>query len=185
MSHPRQAVLRLLLGLIPLATGACTMVGGPVRPATMPGPPEPQALPSPKAAPPLETVESRATDRTTAGVVQLALESIGTPYEWGGSDANGFDCSGLIQFAYGRFGIRVPRTSTAQMRAGSSVEPEPELLRPGDVLGFSTGSGPASHVGLYIGEGEFIHSSSSGVRVSTLRSTYWQESLVAARRIVE
>jgi cell wall-associated NlpC family hydrolase len=130
-------------------------------------------------------VESRARDRITARVVQLALESIGTPYEWGGSDANGFDCSGLIQFAYGRFGIRVPRTSTAQMRAGSSVEPEPDLLRPGDVLGFSTGSGPASHVGLYIGEGEFIHSSSSGVRVSTLRSTYWRESLVAARRLVE
>lgn len=119
-------------------------------------------------------------------MVDVALESIGTPYEWGGTGANGFDCSGLIQFAYERFGIRLPRTSAGQIRSGFSVDPVPGRLHPGDILGFSDGrGGKTSHVGLYIGADEFIHSGSDGVRISTLRSPHWRERLVAARRIVE
>ena len=121
----------------------------------------------------------------TAGVVELALASIGTPYEWGGTDANGFDCSGLIQFAYGKFGITLPRVSTAQIEAGSPIDLEPELLRPGDILGFSLDDpDKTSHVGLHVGNSEFIHSSSSGVRISNILNPYWQEHLIAARRIV-
>jgi cell wall-associated NlpC family hydrolase len=134
-------------------------------------------------APSDESLEER--EATVARVVDVALEAIGTPYEWGGSDANGFDCSGLIWFAYRELGIRIPRTSAAQMRAGSPVVPEPARLRAGDVLGFSgEGSGKTDHVGLYIGDGEFIHSSSSGVRISNLESSYWRRNLLAARRIV-
>jgi cell wall-associated NlpC family hydrolase len=121
-----------------------------------------------------------------ARAVQIALESIGTPYEWGGSDGNGFDCSGLIRFAYGKLGIEMPRQSTAQLRAGRPVDPVRRLLRAGDLLGFSEDrGGKTGHVGLYVGGGEFIHSSSRGVRVSTLGSRYWQDRLVVARRIVE
>lgn len=182
---------RVALAAMPFALGACTLAG--VQPAPAPvGVPEraPLALPAhattaASARAPAPSASS-AAELIAAGVVDLALESIGTPYEWGGTDANGFDCSGLIQFAYGKYGIRLPRTSAAQMRAGQRVEPVPGLLRPGDVLGFSDGrSGKTSHVGLYVGGDEFIHSSSSGVRVSNLRNPYWRQTLVAARRILE
>lgn len=183
----RRAAFRILLASwIPVFLGACTVVGTGARPT--PGAPPAEVEPV-SAAEPTRSVgddEPHAAERTRARVVEVAVQSIGTPYEWGGTDANGFDCSGLIQFAYGRLGIQLPRTSTAQMRAGSPVAPEPGLLRRGDLLGFSDGqSRRTSHVGLYIGEDEFIHSSSSGVRISTLRSPHWREQLVAVRRIVE
>lgn len=185
-----------VLGLfLPVVLGACTMVGGgkgpsgapaaepyPGREARTPG----TRVPETRVASSPEGGEARGADRIAAGVVDVALESIGTPYRWGGSGVNGFDCSGLIQYAYGRFGIRLPRVSGDQIRSGSAVDPVPSLLRPGDILGFSDGRGrTTSHVGLYIGRSEFIHSGSDGVRVSTLRNPYWQRQLVAARRIVE
>lgn len=167
-----------------MALGACTMVGGGERLAPAP---RPVVLgPATSAEPEPAVMVDERREALTARVVDVALQSIGTPYQWGGTDANGFDCSGLIRFAYGRLGVQLPRTSAAQIRAGSPVTPEPTVLRPGDVLGFSGDrSGKTSHVGLYIGADEFIHSSSSGVRISTLRNPYWQQSLVAARRIVE
>jgi len=178
-----------LLAVAPMALGACTMVGG-VQPPQAPAPaPHAEAeRPAPEPAPMLDAdhEDQRPADRIAAGVVEVALKSMGTPYEWGGTDTNGFDCSGLIQFAYGRLGIPLPRVSAQQLRAGTHVDPIPELLRPGDILGFSERpAGKTSHVGLYVGEGEFIHSSSSGVRISTLRNPYWQEHFVVARRVVE
>ncbi|MBT8397785.1 MAG: C40 family peptidase [Gemmatimonadetes bacterium] len=114
-----------------------------------------------------------------------AFDAIGSPYVWGGTGANGFDCSGLIQYAYGQYGIELPRISREQLRKGSPVEVRVGALKPGDVLGFSAVvGGEATHVGLYVGDGRFIHSSSSGVRVSNLREPYWQQHLVAARRMV-
>lgn len=187
-SLPLSRVRPLLLGSMPMVLGACTLVGGaPLAPA----PPRVEADPvATVETPPSGGVDGaaveRVAERVTARVVEIALESIGTPYEWGGTDANGFDCSGLIQFAYAKLGIRIPRRSTAQMRAGSPVAPDPTHLRPGDVLGFSYDSSRGTgHVGLYIGADEFIHSSSSGVRISTLDNPYWRQKLVAARRMVE
>ena len=187
MSFPHRLLFRLLLvGSAPMAFGACTMVGVETPPPPAPRPTELEPDPAARPAPVAETYEGRGADAITVRVVEVALGAIGTPYEWGGTDANGFDCSGLIQFAYGRFGIGLPRTSAAQMRAGAPVDPVPALLQPGDVLGFSGDrSRTMSHVGLYIGEDRFIHSSSGGVRVSTLRNRYWRDNLVAARRIVE
>jgi cell wall-associated NlpC family hydrolase len=118
-------------------------------------------------------------------VVETALEALGTPYQWGGTDANGFDCSGLVQYAYGQYGIALPRVSRDQLRMGSAVPLDTDALRPGDVLGFSREvGGKASHVGLYVGDGRFIHSSSTGVRVSDIGVPYWQRHLVAARRMI-
>ena len=192
MSPAQRPIVRaLLLFSAPALLGACTMVGGPPpasTPVPRPAATAPGAIPPERASHPVGPDRSRpATGEEIAlGVVDLALASIGTPYEWGGTDANGFDCSGLIQFAYGRHGIQLPRVSTEQIRAGAPVDAEPSLLRPGDVLGFSRdGSAETSHVGLYVGGDEFIHSSTSGVRVSTLRDPYWRHRLVAARRIVE
>jgi cell wall-associated NlpC family hydrolase len=179
-----------MLAAIPPLLGACTMVGGPARhggpPATEPAP-VPAAEPhgSADAGTAAPDDEGAAPTLVTDQVVEVALESIGTPYLWGGTSEDGFDCSGLIQFAYAQVGVRIPRVSRAQIRAGSPVAPDPGLLRPGDVLGFADdGAGATDHVGLYIGDGEFIHSSSSGVRISEITDPFWRARLVAARRIV-
>ena len=169
--------------LVPL--GACTMVGAP-EPAPARGP-APSVVAAPTPAP-RNTAGHAPTPATTvtSQVVSVALESIGTPYLWGGTGEDGFDCSGLIQYAYAQSGILLPRVSWAQILAGSPVPADPEMLRQGDVLGFSDGrSRSTDHVGLYIGGGDFIHSSSSGVRVSSLDNRYWETRLVAARRIVD
>jgi cell wall-associated NlpC family hydrolase len=188
----RSTVRTLLLATLPVLLGACTLAGGmpatPAPPATSAAGPVPAADAQPGASTASHTHEPAAgpSAAVAAQVVDVALASIGTPYEWGGTDANGFDCSGLIQFAYARLGIQLPRTSAAQMRVGWSVPADRARLRPGDVLGFSNGrSGKTDHVGLYVGAGEFIHSSSNGVRVSSLGNPYWRESLVEARRIVD
>jgi len=138
----------------------------------------------PPAAPPI-TITGNAVD-----VVQTALESLGTPYVWGGTADNGFDCSGLVQYAYGQHGIRLPRMSRDQARAGAEVAPVVEALRPGDILLFSAqpGSG-VTHVGMYVGEWKFIHSSTRGVKLSRLdvrdpEGAYWLDRWVGARRII-
>jgi hypothetical protein len=126
-----------------------------------------------------------------ADVVQTALAVLGSPYQWGGTAENGFDCSGLIEYAYGRFGIRLPRTSQAQARAGSPVTARLDSLHPGDILTFAARpGGGVTHVGMYVGEGKFIHSSSTGVRLSRLarsdpEGAYWLPRWVGARRILQ
>jgi cell wall-associated NlpC family hydrolase len=130
--------------------------------------------------------------RLTASVVETALAAMGSPYQWGGTNANGFDCSGLIQFAYAKHGVLLPRVSRDQARMGQAVTREVAGLRPGDILAFSSSgtSGNVTHVGLYVGNGQFIHSSGSGVKLSQLEagdgdSRWWRERWVGARRIVE
>lgn len=125
-----------------------------------------------------------------ADVVRTALAAIGTPYQWGGTAENGFDCSGLVQYAYGRYGIRIPRMSRDQAHVGTEVPPVVEALQPGDILLFSARPGGGiTHVGMYVGERKFIHSSSSGVRLSYLdehdpEASYWIPRWVGARRLI-
>jgi cell wall-associated NlpC family hydrolase len=125
-----------------------------------------------------------------AGVVRVAVEAIGTPYRWGGTAENGFDCSGLIQWAYGQHGVRLPRRSLDQAGAGAAVPPAVEALAPGDILLFAAQPGAGvSHVGLYVGEGKFIHSANTGVRLSQLdrqdpQGAYWMARWVGARRVL-
>ena len=180
----KKAISQLILALC--VTG-CSTVGAP-RPAS----PQSGLNPAPGGSRPGPVMEvgpdesARPVEGELAlSVVETAFEAIGTPYEWGGNDANGFDCSGLIRYSYGRFGIGLPRISGDQLREGRPVELRVEALLPGDILGFSAvPGGEAAHVGLYVGDGQFIHSSSSGVRVSNLRNPYWQRHFMAARRIV-
>jgi cell wall-associated NlpC family hydrolase len=114
---------------------------------------------------------------------------MGKPYVWGGSSENGFDCSGLIQYAYQQAGIILPRRSVDQAKAGQLIPREIGLLEPGDILTFSREpGGPVSHVGLYVGERRFIHSSSAGVRLSLLSEDdpsgkHWFARWVGARRV--
>lgn len=141
--------------------------------------------------PPPPPVEPPATIAgNAADVVQTALAAIGTPYSWGGTAENGFDCSGLIQYAYGVHGIRLPRRSRDQATAGAEVAPVVEALRPGDILLFSSSPGSGvTHVGMYVGEEKFIHSASNGVKLSRLdprdpEGGYWVTRWVGARRVI-
>ena len=140
-------------------------------------------------APPL-TVPATITGNA-ADIVRTALDALGTPYVWGGTAENGFDCSGLVQWAYNQHGIRLPRVSRDQARSGSEVTPVIDALRPGDVLLFAAQpGGGVTHVGLYVGDQVFIHSSSTGVKLSRLESqdsdgVWWVARWVGARRIVQ
>ena len=128
---------------------------------------------------------------SAADVVQTALNALGTPYQWGGTAENGFDCSGLIQYAYAQHGIRLPRMSRDQAKSGTEVAPVVEALKPGDILLFSARpGGGVTHVGMYVGEQKFIHSSNSGVKLSRLEvhdaeGAWWLARWVGARRVRE
>jgi cell wall-associated NlpC family hydrolase len=122
-------------------------------------------------------------------VVATAARMMGTAYRLGGTGAGGFDCSGLIQYAYERHGVHLPRTSAEQAKEGEAISRKLDELRPGDILTFSSRGGPVTHVGLYVGEGRFIHSATRGVQLSLLsdRDPYgrwWWRRWVGARRIV-
>ena len=124
----------------------------------------------------------RRIHRVTLGerAVKIALEAVGVPYRWGGtSPAGGFDCSGLVRWAYGRVGVSLPHSSYALYGQGRGVRRS--RMKPGDIVFFS-GLG---HVGLYVGHGRMVHAPHSGSRVQvvTLGRSYYGGSLVGARRI--
>lgn len=115
-------------------------------------------------------------------VVNTAKSFLGTPYVWGGTTPDGFDCSGLVQYAYAQNGINIPRTSQEQFKSGKSVNKD--NLQAGDLVFFKGSDGTSSapgHVGMYIGNGQFIQAPKTGdvVKISNLsdRSDY-----VGARR---
>lgn len=114
--------------------------------------------------------------------VAVARDLVGVPYRYGGATPDGFDCSGLVYYSYAKAGIRVPRTSTEQYRRAQAVQLSE--LRAGDLLFFNVSLAKVSHVGIYAGEGRFIHAPSSGKRVSAtdLASPYWRERLVGVGR---
>lgn len=105
---------------------------------------------------------------------------VGTPYRWGGeSPATGFDCSGLVRWAYGRVGLDLPHNSYALYAEGRRVQTS--RIEPGDLL-FFEGLG---HVGLYVGNGRMVHSPQSGrnVEVVRLAATNYGARLIGARRV--
>ena len=125
-------------------------------------------------------------------IVATAAAAMGRPYEFGGTGAGGggFDCSGLIQYAYKQHGIVLARRSVDQAREGRKVDRKLDRLRPADLLTFTNRGGPVTHVGLYIGGGRFIHSATRGVQISILSAEdpygrWWYKRWVGVRRIVQ
>ena len=113
--------------------------------------------------------------------VKAALSTVGTPYRWGGeSPTTGFDCSGLVRWAYGRVGIELPHNSYALYSEGRRVRES--RMEEGDIL-FFEGLG---HVGLYLGNGRMVHSPETGRNVEVVRldATNYGARLVGARRVV-
>jgi cell wall-associated NlpC family hydrolase len=120
-----------------------------------------------------------APDRA-AGV---AVKMVGKRYRMGGeSPSTGFDCSGLVQFSYRQAGLVVPRSTEQQLRSSRAVSRSE--LRRGDLVFFDQEGKKHSHVGIYLGDGRFVHAPSSGkqVRIDRLDARYWQAHLSAVRR---
>jgi cell wall-associated NlpC family hydrolase len=143
--------------------------------AAAPAAPAPaaQAAPAP-AAPPAVVAGGSAAAQTA---VRTALAQVGDPYVWGAAGPNAFDCSGLMQYAYAAAGISLPHSSAMQSTMGVPVSRSE--LRPGDLIFFYS---PVSHVGMYIGNGQMVHASTSGQPVKIAPVDY-MPSYHSARRI--
>lgn len=123
-------------------------------------------------------------DNSNIGVAiaNTAKQYIGVPTLWGGTTSNGFDCSGFTMYVFAKNGIDLPRTADLQYDFGLPISKN--QLRPGDLVFFETYGVGASHVGIYIGNGEFLHASSSKgvITVARLDNSYFVERYVGSRR---
>ena len=117
-----------------------------------------------------------------AQALSVARQYLGTPYRWGGeTPATGFDCSGLMQYAYKQLGVSIPRVSQDQFKSGQQVPRE--ALQPGDLVFFSK-AGDVHHVGMYVGDGKFLHAPRTGdvVKISSLSEPHYAAEFCGARR---
>lgn len=126
---------------------------------------------------------SRAVNYIAHRIVASSMDYIGVPYVFGGTTPYGFDCSGYVQYVFANAGISLPRTADVQYEVGTPISTT-ELVT-GDLVFFTTYTYGASHVGIYIGDNNFIHASSSrGVTIDSLGSSYWSSHYIGARRIL-
>lgn len=168
--------ITLLLSTLLLSLGACA------------GTPEARvpAISRPRPLPPPTTVQPAPAPRRaeTPGIKALGVARglLGTPYRYGGNNPTGFDCSGLVQYSFGQAGLSLPRRSSDQFRASQLIPPA--QISPGDLVFFRISRQKVSHVGIYAGQGRFIHAPSSGKGVSyaNLSEPYWRQRLVGVGR---
>jgi murein DD-endopeptidase len=148
-----------------LLLGACATTVVQRTPASVAA--EPAAVP--------KAMASRAADN--------ALAMLGKPYRHSGNTPAGFDCSGLVQYSYSKAGVKLPRATQSQRREGQLVSVND--LRRGDLVFFDQEGKKSSHVGIYVGQGRFVHAPSTGGRVRTdgLDAAFWRAHFVEARRL--
>lgn len=167
----QRGLLRYFAPALLVVAAGLTSCSGPPR-----APDGPAGLPIPPGgfAQPADPVRSQ--------VVFTAMQMVGVPYRWGGSTPQGFDCSGLVQYAYSNAGLRLPRTAADQMDATAPVTLE--NAQAGDLLFFRDGS-RTSHVAIYLGDGRFVHAPSTGNQVSldSFGNAYWRMRFARAGRI--
>ncbi len=160
---------------------ACASSGAVPKPFPLPdnAPSAPTARTAPSAPAPSAP---GAIDGYSISSTALSLR--GAPYRNGGSDPQGFDCSGFVQYVYSQHGVQVPRDVHQQFGVGLDVNPR--SLEPGDLVFFTTVAPGASHVGIAVGGDQFVHapSTSGVVRVENLSSQYWSSRFVGARRVM-
>ena len=137
--------------------------------------------PTPRAAP---ASTSPASPERAEALLQ-ALLALGLDYRYGGSaPATGFECSGLVAHVYRQaWGLRLPHSTLEQSKAGTAVGLDE--IEAGDLVFYDTLNRPYSHVGIYVGDGRFVHAPKSGarVRVESMKSAYWTQRYSGARRI--
>ena len=127
--------------------------------------------------------------KATKVAMNKLMQQIGKPYRWGGSSPRtGFDCSGLVYYAYKDLvKIRIPRTANEMYHLRDAAPIERSELKNGDLVFFRTqGRGTADHVGVYVGNGKFIQSPRTGqeIQITSLSEDYWQRHYVGARRVM-
>ena len=175
-----------------LACVLALLLTGPVRaaPEASPGDAVLQLLRDKGLVPSAAAVESntmvnRARD-VASEMVMTAMNFLGVPYRRGGSSADdGFDCSGFTRHVFeNSLGLLLPRRADQQAQDSSLAKVQREELRPGDLVFFNTMRRAFSHVGIYVGEGKFIHSPRAGgeVRIEDMRQAYWAKRFNGARR---
>ena len=168
-------------------TPAVSQPGGDV-PAVAPADP---AAPTPAVTSPLSDGPAPANRAFTdaplplvSAVMEEALSLQGVRYRGGGAAPGGFDCSGFVQYVFGRVGLKLPRSTRDQYRSGEGVDAAD--ARPGDLVFFSTTGPGATHVGILIEPDLFIHApnQNSVVRVDRLSQAYWSQRFIGIRRVL-
>ena len=140
----------------------------------------PAAIASPDTA-----ADTPRTSEKVKSALQRAFSLLGTPYRWGGTSPDtGFDCSGLVGYVFRTIGIDLPRVSREMVGAGTPVK-DRNALAEGDLVFFGRNGSRIDHVGIYVGDGKFLHAPRTGrdVTVSSLTTGYWAQKYMQARRV--
>lgn len=134
---------------------------------------------------PIGDTEASASDFSTKEFKEVAKKYLGSPYSYGGTTSKGFDCSGYITTVFKELGVSLPRSSASMYDVGESVD-QNDLI-PGDLVFFNTSGSGISHVGVYLGGGDFIHSQTNiGVSITSLNDKYyWADRYVGAKRVAD
>lgn len=169
------AVVLTGCGSLPSQTGRAPVIERLERPSA--------PAPSPSATAP-DRIVSKQTEHSEA--LLMAISALDAEYRYGGASySEGFDCSGLVAHVYrSAWGIELPHNARAQSEYGTPVDAEG--IAPGDLVFYNTLNRPFSHVGIYLGEGKFIHAPKAGarVRIESLRTAYWTQRFDGARRLL-